>query len=743
VLLSIVMMMKNEEKYLNKTLTALQPLMKKINSELIILDTGSTDKSIDIAKKFTDKIYFEKWNNNFGDMRNKSISHAKGDWILILDADEELTNCIKMIDFFDSEKYKKYNCASIELKNIFSENNYNYNKSSIIRLFKNNKNFRYEGAIHEQPLYQKPIYNDIASFNHYGYMYINEEVRQKKLRRNENILFSELKNNPNDPYLNFQIAKNYMCYGDKEEALYYMEKSYELYKRLGIINKAIYVYTNLTKLYIMLHKYEKCEKMCQYYIKNDDKNIDIYYYLALSQKSLGKYRESLSNYKRYMFMLDNYELSTQANNVSCDADTVGFKESVDIDLVNIYYFLDMYDEIIKKSKEMKFEQVKKIYFIIFMSLYRLDRLEEIIELYSRISNYTVEKKEFKINLEKMILSIKESDRENVYKLLSKIDDNYGLLNEIRLGKRLTVKEYNEIILKEKEIYYGDIVYYALKKDIDLITLLNGISHLCVQNYMNYIISNRRDCILDLYKYLLNAPNTLDINKLNVYSSLSKALLFSGSLLDEKYENLFFMYIMYKYDYLRRIYNENISDEELLNFVKDEEDKFIINLEMIRKTKNEDKLEYIKEIKKLLIDNPQYKKGIKILIDKFEKEFKESEELKILKAKYKDLIEESVNSGNLDDSIRMIKEYEEIYSEEDIYNIKAIINIYMKNIEESNLLLKFAYFNNKYDINVLFNIAYIKESIGELEESRKFYQEILKINNDAKINEEIIDKLKTL
>ena len=107
-LLSIVMMVKNEEKYLDKTLYSLQNLMNDIDSELIILDTGSTDKTIDIAKKYTQNVYFEKWNNNFSDMRNISISYASGEWILILDADEELINYEKLKEFFESDRTKKY-----------------------------------------------------------------------------------------------------------------------------------------------------------------------------------------------------------------------------------------------------------------------------------------------------------------------------------------------------------------------------------------------------------------------------------------------------------------------------------------------------------------------------------------------------------------------------------------------------------------------------------------------------------
>ena len=96
-LLSIVMMVKNEERYLDKTLYALNELRKDIDTELIILDTGSTDSTVEIAKKYTDKVYFSKWNDNFADMRNISISYASGDWILILDADEKLTNYINSL----------------------------------------------------------------------------------------------------------------------------------------------------------------------------------------------------------------------------------------------------------------------------------------------------------------------------------------------------------------------------------------------------------------------------------------------------------------------------------------------------------------------------------------------------------------------------------------------------------------------------------------------------------------------
>ncbi|MDK2562697.1 glycosyltransferase [Romboutsia sedimentorum] len=738
-LLSITMMVRNEEKYLDKTLSSLQPLMKNINSELIILDTGSSDKSIDIAKKYTDKIYCTKWNNNFAQMRNQSISYAKGEWILVLDADEELLDCNNLIEFFNSNLYKKYNCASIELRNIHSEDEKAYSKGSILRLFKNDKGFKYEGAIHEQPTYREPIYNNIALFKHYGYMYVNEELRQTKLKRNEQILFQELKKNPNDPYVNFQLGKNHLASDKHQEALEYINKAYVVYSKSGYV--PIYIISNLARLYICLSEFEKCEKLCTNYMKKDNKNIDICYYLGLTQKTLGKYKHSIKTYQRYIFLIENYDVSTQANNIECDGDTLSLKENAEIDIVNMCYELKMYNEIIKKIDNMEIEQIKKIYLQIFMSLYKLGNIEKILDIYKKISDSIVEKNTFKLNLETMITIIKEDDRSKIYEMFSMIDGNYAVLNNVRNGEKLSIEELNQILKNEKESYYSDLIYFGLNQDHSLTDLLNGMSNVNIQNHFDYLINHRRDCILDLYNYLLEASNTLDLNKLSIYSSLSKSLLLYGNLKYEKYENLFLMYITYNYDYLRQASNKDLTDEQLMIFAKNEEDVFIIKITMIQKNKEFNKLKYIKEMKILLIDNHHHKKGIEILIEKFKKELNESEEVKILNSKYKAIIEENINLGNINESIQMIKEYKEIFDNNETFNLNGIINTCLSKFMEADKDFKMAYINNRYDDNVIFNIAYVKEKLNDFDNAKKFYLEAVKLNCNLKEEvEEILDKI---
>lgn len=729
-LLSIVMMIKNEEKYLDTTLKSLDPLMNNIKSELIILDTGSTDRSIEIAKKYTDKVYFEKWYDNFAQMRNLSIKHASGEWILILDADEELVNCEILIDFFKNGGHKKYNSASIELTNIMSDDRTIFNKASIVRLFKKDKDFRYEGAIHEQPIYKEPTFNDIANFNHYGYMYKNEEVKQKKLNRNEKILLSELKANPNNPYVCYQLAMNYSAFGEKEEALIYMEKCHEIYNKSRITYS--YVISGLAKLYIELNEHEKCEKICKDYIKNDNKNIDIYCYIAISQNNLKKYKESLDNYNRYLYLLDNYEISTQANDLYSVCDTISFRENAKLDMINIYYNLGMYEKVEIESKKINSNQASKIYNILFMSLVKLKKEYEIVNMYMKKELTITEKNIFKSSIETMLLNIPKSDKKNLFKVFANIEDNYGLLNKIRLGEKLNLNELIMILSEEKENYYGDIIYFGFK-EYDLNLLLEEIDFNKIEMYFEYLINNRRDFILDLYEYLINQETTLDINKLKFYVPALKQILIYGNLEDEKYINLFLMYIMYGYDYLRLIYNDKLNEDELVEFINDKDQKLIINIVRAQRIKELDKIKYLKIMKSLLISNINYRKGLEFLILNFEKDFNEDLDMKILKKQFKSMIELSINQGNIKEAEQLLIENEFMFENDiQILNIKAIIKISTQDFKEAERILKQAYMLDVSNLDTIFNIAYVKECLMDIEESEAFYKKIIKDSTDFEL-----------
>jgi glycosyltransferase involved in cell wall biosynthesis len=87
--LSVVIITFNEEANLGRTLASVQPLVADGKGEIIVVDSGSTDRTVEIAKSFSAKVFVEKW-KGFAAQKNSAIDKATGDWILSLDADEEL-----------------------------------------------------------------------------------------------------------------------------------------------------------------------------------------------------------------------------------------------------------------------------------------------------------------------------------------------------------------------------------------------------------------------------------------------------------------------------------------------------------------------------------------------------------------------------------------------------------------------------------------------------------------------------
>ncbi|MBW4864363.1 MAG: hypothetical protein KZY55_14855, partial [Paeniclostridium sp.] len=276
------------------------------------------------------------------------------------------------------------------------------------------------------------------------------------------------------------------------------------------------------------------------------------------------------------------------------------------------------------------------------------------------------------------------------------------------------------------------------------SVLNNISYIKMQNFTDYLIKTKRECIIKLYDYLENVSNTMDYKKVQTYACLSKSLLMYGNLVGDKYKKIFYMYVSYNYECLKRVYNINLKNEESINLLRNEEDEFIVKLKRVEMYKNNDELTYIRKLKDLLIDNPCHKKCIKLLISNFEKELNENTELKELKTKYKSLIESSINGGNLDEALKMINEYESMFSEEfEILNMKAIIALMKGELYNAEKLLKNSWIYNSEDFNILFNIAYLKELIGDKQEAKQFYENIINNCNEDNIVKEACESIKKL
>lgn len=234
--LSIGMIVKNEEKYLEECLTALQPILDELDSELIIADTGSTDRTVEIAKKFTDNVFYFEWINDFAAARNSTLEKAQGEWFMFIDADEIAADCSALIKFFKSGEYKSYNSAGyVQRSFLEEENEKNYVDFKVLRVVRREQDTKFVSPIHEYLTpFKKPVkYLDFVVL-HYGYQYVNSEgqteLAREKSKRNLDLLQKELEaHKDGDVRINIynQIADCYEIIDDYDNALKYIDMGLE------------------------------------------------------------------------------------------------------------------------------------------------------------------------------------------------------------------------------------------------------------------------------------------------------------------------------------------------------------------------------------------------------------------------------------------------------------------------------------------------------------------------------------
>ncbi len=164
VTISLCMIVKNEERILARCLDSL----KGLTDEIIIVDTGSTDATKEIAAGYTDQIYDFAWTGSFSDARNFAFSKAKMDYIYSADADEVLDEENRTAFL----RMKEVLLPEIEIVQMYYVNQlangtiYNFDKELRPKLFKRNRSFQWQGAIHEQVGITPVIYDSEICIQH-------------------------------------------------------------------------------------------------------------------------------------------------------------------------------------------------------------------------------------------------------------------------------------------------------------------------------------------------------------------------------------------------------------------------------------------------------------------------------------------------------------------------------------------------------------------------------------------------
>ncbi|MEK4371845.1 tetratricopeptide repeat-containing glycosyltransferase family 2 protein [Paenibacillus sp. FSL R5-0473] len=218
--ISLCMIVKDEEELLPHCLASVQGAV----DEIIVVDTGSSDRSAEIAQQYGALVVGFEWCEDFAAARNAGLEHASGDWILFLDADEALDRVAR-------EQIRSWTSVSgcdglfLNIHNYTGTGQQGVTVNPVLRLFRNALEHRFEGRIHEQIAAAICRRNSEAAFHvtdmvihHYGYQTAIVE-RKDKVNRNVRLLQQAVQEEPNQPFHHYNLGVEYLRVGEAERAL--------------------------------------------------------------------------------------------------------------------------------------------------------------------------------------------------------------------------------------------------------------------------------------------------------------------------------------------------------------------------------------------------------------------------------------------------------------------------------------------------------------------------------------------
>ena len=234
--LSLAMIVKDEEEMLPRCLAA----VKDAVDEMIVVDTGSTDRTVEIAESFGAKVLHHEWTGDFSAARNVSFDAATSDWVLYLDADEVL-----VAD--DVERLRDLTKRVWREAFYLVETNYTGDLGdgealthNALRVFRNRDGYRFDGRLHEQIANKLPAFNPerlestTVRIEHYGYLASVRDAKEKSRRNIELLEQQAREGSGRGPFLHFNLGSEYAAAGENQAALREFAKSWEMLQKEGI-----------------------------------------------------------------------------------------------------------------------------------------------------------------------------------------------------------------------------------------------------------------------------------------------------------------------------------------------------------------------------------------------------------------------------------------------------------------------------------------------------------------------------
>lgn len=346
--LSLCMIVKNEENSLWQSLSK----VSRYVDEIIVVDTGSTDRTKEIARNWSAQVFDFPWCDDFSAARNFSLEKASSDWVLVLDADEVVIN----FDIANIRKVVKSEqpvVGRIKLINIISDESGERRSCERISRMFNRKLFHYEGIIHEQIVRKDGnVFNTLPveiTIEHSGY---TQEVirRTDKIARNIALLERALEKHSEDGYLLYQLGKSYYLAKNYNLAVTYFKRALAL-----PLNFSLEYVENLVETYgyalIKSGKYAEALSLRNYELYYSG-STDYLFLMGLVYMNNGDFTKAIQLFSQCIDhqegQVDGINSYLPAYNIAVIYECLGYRAEA----VNYYQKCGNYSAAVKRLREI-------------------------------------------------------------------------------------------------------------------------------------------------------------------------------------------------------------------------------------------------------------------------------------------------------------------------------------------------------------------------------------------------------
>ncbi len=289
------MIVRNEEEFLADCLASLDG----VADEIVVVDTGSQDRTIEIARAAGARVLSHAWNDSFSEARNFSIDAASGDWILIIDADERLDSSAHeaIRNAISTGQFDAYIQTQL---NYYSDDAADTLANQTCRLWRNRPGYRYRNRVHESIVEAIRESGGVigtldASIHHLGVKQDIVEARDK-CRRYERMLERELAERPTDVFQLYNLAVSYSIAGRGAEAVQLLVRASELADERQ--NVSGWVYSALADAYCEQAEYREVIETAKRAQSRSIEHPGISYACGQAHFSLGEFSKATTMFEK-------------------------------------------------------------------------------------------------------------------------------------------------------------------------------------------------------------------------------------------------------------------------------------------------------------------------------------------------------------------------------------------------------------------------------------------------------------